>query len=80
MKKEYDFKNGVRGKFHRPKKVQKTLRFDPDVLTFYMKLAQKEGIPYQTLINLTLRKFATEGGVLNIASHTNVKAKKRKAA
>ena len=32
MKKEYSFKGGVRGKFHRPNKVQKTLRFDPDVL------------------------------------------------
>lgn len=80
MKKEYDFKGGVRGKFHRPKKVQKTLRFDPDVLAFYMKLAEKEHIPYQTLINLTLRKFATEGGVLNIATHPKTKTKKGKAA
>ena len=67
MKKEYSFKGGVRGKFHRPNKVQKTVRFDPDVLDFYVRLARKEGIPYQTLINLTLRKFATEGGVLTIA-------------
>jgi uncharacterized protein (DUF4415 family) len=77
MKKEYNFKGGVRGKFHRPNKVQKTLRFDPDVLEFYLALAQKAGIPYQTLINLTLRKFATEGGVLSIAS--NPKEKRRKA-
>lgn len=68
MKKEYNFKEGVRGKFHRPNKVQKTLRFDPDVLDFYIRLAEREGIPYQTLINLTLRKFATEGGVLSISS------------
>lgn len=74
MKREYSFKGGVRGKFHRPNKVQKTLRFDPDVLEFYMELSEREGIPYQTLINLTLRKFATEGGVLTISS------KKRKAA
>ena len=74
MKKEYSFKGGVRGKFHRPKKLQKTLRFDPDVLDFYIELSEKEGIPYQTLINLTLRKFATEGGVLTISS------KKGKAA
>ncbi len=66
MKKEYSFKAGVRGNFHRPKKVQKTVRFDPDVLDFYIKLARKEHIPYQTLINLTLRKFAMEGGVLTI--------------
>lgn len=66
MKKEYDFKKGVRGQFYRPKKIQKTLRLDPDVLGFYVKLSQKEGIPYQTLINLTLRKFAVEGGILSI--------------
>ena len=71
MKKEYSFKGGVRGKFHRPNKVQKTLRLDPDVLNFYIGLSAKEGIPYQTLINLTLRKFATEGGFLTISSQSN---------
>ena len=68
MKKEYNFKGGVRGKFYRKKKVQKTLRLDADVLAFYKELAEKEGIPYQTLINLTLKKFAGEGGELIIAS------------
>jgi len=68
MKKEYDFKGAVRGKFYRPKKVQKTIRFDPDILKFYMKLGKREGIPYQTLINLTLRKFSKDGGVLAISS------------
>jgi len=68
MKKEYDFKEGIRGKFFRPKKVQKTLRLDADLIVFYKRLAHKEGIPYQTLINLTLRKFAGEGGDLVITS------------
>jgi uncharacterized protein (DUF4415 family) len=76
MKKEYNFKGGVRGKFLRPNKIQKTLRFDPDVLDFYITLSEKEGIPYQTLINLTLRKFATEGGVLNIATSPGNKGRK----
>lgn len=61
MKKEYNFSKGVRGKFYRPKKVQKTLRLDKDVLSYYQKIAQHYGIPYQTLINLTLKKFAAEG-------------------
>lgn len=73
MKKEYDFKEGIRGKFYRKKKIQKTLRIDADILAFYKELAEKEGIPYQTLINLTLRKFAGEGGELIITT-------KRKAA
>ena len=67
MRKEYSFKGGVRGKFSKPNKVQKTLRIDFDVLEFYKKLGLKEGIPYQSLINLTLRKFAAEGGVLTIS-------------
>lgn len=79
MKKEYSFKKGVRGRFLRPKKVQKTLRLDPEVLEFYIRLAEKEGIPYQTLIGLTLRKFAQEGGVLTISSSSpGSKPKRRK--
>ena len=66
MKKEYDFSKGVRGKFYRAKKVQKTIRIDASVLKFYQKLARKVGIPYQTLINLTLRKFSAERGLLVI--------------
>jgi uncharacterized protein (DUF4415 family) len=67
MKKEYNFKTGVRGRFSKINKVQKTLRIDFDVLEFYKKLGAKEGIPYQSLINLTLRKFAAEGGILTIS-------------
>ncbi|MBI3534041.1 MAG: BrnA antitoxin family protein [Deltaproteobacteria bacterium] len=69
MKKEYDFSGGIRGKFYRKNKIQKTIRIDSEVLEFYQKLSEKEGIPYQSLINLTLRKFATEGGVLTISIH-----------
>ncbi len=72
MKKEYDFSKGVRGKFYRKKKVQKTLRLDAEILHFYQTLAEKEGIPYQTLINLTLRKFAGEGGKLVISAKKEV--------
>lgn len=66
MKKEYDFSKGVRGKFYRPNKVQKTIRLDKDVLDFYQKMARHNGIPYQTLINLTLKKFTAEHGTIVI--------------
>jgi uncharacterized protein (DUF4415 family) len=66
MKKEYNFSKGVRGKFYRPKKVQKTIRLDADVLEYYQKLAAKNGIPYQTLINLTLKKFVAEKDQITI--------------
>ena len=45
MKKEYNFKGAVQGKFHRPKKIQKTLQLDADVLSFYINLGEAEGIP-----------------------------------
>ena len=64
MKKEYDFSKGTRGKFFRENKIQKTLRLDKEILDFYQKLSKKSGIPYQTLINLTLRKFIAEKGQL----------------
>ena len=56
MKKEYDFSAGERGKFFREKKVQKTLRLDADVLKYYQALSARKHVPYQTLINLTLRE------------------------
>lgn len=66
MKKKYNFSKGVRGKFYRPNKVQKTIRLDRDILNYYQKMARLNGIPYQTLINLTLKKFAAEGSGLVI--------------
>ncbi len=66
MKKEYNFSKAVRGKFYRPKKVQKTIRIDQDTLDYYQKLSKQNGIPYQTLINLTLKKFAAESGKIII--------------
>ena len=64
MKKEYNFSKGVRGKFYRPKKVQRTLRLDADILEYFERMSKTAGIPYQTLINLTLRKFANEDGTI----------------
>lgn len=76
MKKEYNFKGGVRGRFSRPNKVQKTIRLDRDVLDFYQELAEREGIPYQTLIGLTLRKFVQEGGTLTISGNARPVARR----
>lgn len=67
MKKEYDFTGGVRGKFHRPKKLQRTLRIDADILEYFERMSRTAGIPYQTLINLSLRKFANEDGTITLS-------------
>lgn len=66
MKKEYDFNKAVRGKFYRSNKVQKTIRLDEDILDYFNRMAKKTGIPYQTLINMCLRKFANEESKLVI--------------
>jgi uncharacterized protein (DUF4415 family) len=66
MKKEYDFSKGVRGKFYRGQKIQKTIRLDKDIIETCQKMADRNGIPYQTLINLILRKFISEKRSLEI--------------
>lgn len=63
MKKEYDFTSGERGKFYRENKVQKTLRLDADVLRHFQAMSARKHIPYQTLINNTLREAMERAGV-----------------
>lgn len=62
MKKEYDFSAGERGKFFRENKVQKTLRLDADILQYFQTLSSRKHIPYQTLINNTLRDAMEHSG------------------
>lgn len=62
MKKEYDFSGGERGKFFRENKVQKTLRLDADILQYFQALSSRKHIPYQTLINNTLRDAMEHSG------------------
>jgi uncharacterized protein (DUF4415 family) len=69
MKKEYDFSKGIRSKFHKPKKVRRTLRLDADILEYFERMSRTAGIPYQTLINLSLRKFANEDGKIILSGH-----------
>lgn len=62
MKKEYDFSAGERGKFFRENKVQKTLRLDADILQYFQTQSSRKHIPYQTLINNTLREAMEQTG------------------
>lgn len=52
----YDFTNGVRGRFYKPKKVPTSMRLDNDILLFLKKEASEKKIAYQTLINNLLRE------------------------
>jgi uncharacterized protein (DUF4415 family) len=56
MKREYDFSHGIRGRFYKSRKVQKTIRLDDDTLIHLQKLAALRRIGYQTLINEILRQ------------------------
>ena len=56
MQDEYDFTDGVRGRFYESKKIPVSLRLDNDIVLFFKKLASEKKVPYQTLINALLRK------------------------
>lgn len=60
MKDEYDFSDGVRGRFYEPKKIPVSLRLDNDIVLYFKKLASEQKVPYQTLINALLRKELQE--------------------
>ena len=65
MRKEYSFKGGVRGKFSKPNKVQKTLRIDFDVLEF------------QRIQWAVFKKRGLLGATLRGSSYTNKYCRKR---
>lgn len=54
---EYDFSNGIRGRFYTPKKISTTIRLDDDILLYFKKLASIKKTGYQTLLNNLLREY-----------------------
>ena len=56
----YDFSDGIRGRFYKPKKIPVSLRLDNDIVLYFKKLASEQKVPYQTLINALLRKKLQE--------------------
>ena len=57
---DYDFSDGVRGRFYEPKKIPVSLRLDNDIVLFFKKMAREQKVPYQTLINALQRKKLQE--------------------
>lgn len=57
----YDFSDGIRGRFYKSKKVPTTMRIDNDILIYLKKYASEQHIAYQTLINSLLRKSIEKG-------------------
>ena len=68
MKTEYDFskmksrKNPYASKLKR----QVTIRMSGDVVEYFKKMAENNGIPYQTLINLYLRDCVAKDRKINL--------------
>ena len=58
MRKEYDFSKAAKNPYAGRLKRQVTLRMDEGTISYFKKLAQEIGVPYQTLINLYLRDCA----------------------
>ena len=63
MKDEYDFSDGVRGRFYEPKKIPTFMRLDNDILIFLKKQASEKKIAYQTWINNLLREYMQKEGL-----------------
>jgi predicted DNA binding CopG/RHH family protein len=63
MKKEYDFKKLEKAepKYMKHLKTSVTMRLDPNVIGYFKQLAEKTGIPYQSLMNYVLKDYASHG-------------------
>lgn len=58
MRPQYDFTKGQKNPYAGKLKRQVTIRIDKLTIDYFKTLAQTNGIPYQTLINLYLRECA----------------------
>lgn len=63
MKKEYDFSKLKKAepKYMKKLKESVTMRLDPHVVSYFKEIAEKTGIPYQSLINYVLKDYAAHG-------------------
>ena len=58
VKKEYDFSNARKNPYADKVKQQITINLNQSTVQYFKDLAEKTGLPYQTLINLYLTDCA----------------------
>ena len=58
MKKEYDFSGARKNPYTERVKQQITINLNQSTIQYFKDLAEKTGLPYQTLINLYLTDCA----------------------
>ena len=78
MKKEYDFSQGVRGKFYKANaRLNLPVYLDDDVLKFVQEFAKRKKVDTQTIVNTLLRsnkdivQTLQEGKIVRIHQHRN---------
>ena len=67
MKEEYDFKNARKNPYAKKLKKQITINIDSEIIDYFKEQAKASGIPYQTLINLSLADCAEHHKKLQIS-------------
>ncbi|RPI71860.1 MAG: antitoxin [Desulfobacteraceae bacterium] len=60
MRKEYDFSKAKKNPYAGLLKKQITIRIGQETIDYFKSLAQKTGIPYQTLIDMYLSDCAAK--------------------
>ena len=70
MRDQYDFSDSVENPYTKKLKKQITIRLDEDVISYFKELSEKNGIPYQNLINLYLKDCATKHKELELSWHS----------
>jgi len=69
MRKHYDFSKmrGKKNPYIKHLKQPVTMRLDRDTVSYFKKMSEVTGIPYQSLINLYLRDCAINQRKLNMS-------------
>ena len=58
MRDHYDFSGSKPNPYAKRIKRQITIRLDEDTIAYFKAMATRQGLPYQSLINLYLRECA----------------------
>lgn len=66
MRDRYDFSDSKPNPYAKRMKRQITIRLDEDTIAYFKAMANRKGLPYQSLINLYLRECAESNRELRI--------------
>ena len=66
MRDSYDFSDSKPNPYAKRMKRQITIRLDEETITYFKAMATRNGLPYQSLINLYLRECAESNRELRL--------------